>query len=420
MSAGVQKWLRPKISAVRGVLNDSRVRKVISTAIFMHTAVSPAIEKPSIYAFTRAGVHLLDEIAKWVEIDPENHFPGSEWVNPFGSEFAEVIVRALATYPRKVIMTNKVSTHLIEVDLEGHTVAWFSNQFTRTTDVWVKIEDHAPAREAIQRALWRMYENKSIVLKRFKERNYLRDTSWVTTFEVDDDVKPEQSLRAHELAEFIKRAIAGGKTRSMLLWGPPGSGKTCLARAVLDELGFRSLRLRVEDMSNIDNSTVFDAIKAFAPDAIVVDDLDRIQNGHNKLFEMLSHLKGHVKVVFGTANNKIKIPAPLRRPGRFDMRIKIDEIDEAVVRRVLGPANEHLYPQVKTWPIVYVQELANQLDFLYPSEIKSIMKELRECMKELEADSSGRKQLQPKYDDEDDSDLDVGEALPWSGDDDDE
>ena len=71
-----------------------------------------------------------------------------------------------------------------------------------------------------------------------------------------DDVVGQEHLTGPEGA--IGRMVAAGKLSSMILWGPPGTGKTSIARLLADAVGMRFVSLSAVF------SGVADLKKAFA------------------------------------------------------------------------------------------------------------------------------------------------------------
>ena len=96
------------------------------------------------------------------------------------------------------------------------------------------------------------------------------DTPQKPTEEVREDAPLADRLRPRSLAEVIGqehltgsdgaigRMVAAGRLSSMVLWGPPGTGKTSIARLLADEVG-----MRYEAVSAV-FSGVADLKKAFA------------------------------------------------------------------------------------------------------------------------------------------------------------
>ena len=56
-----------------------------------------------------------------------------------------------------------------------------------------------------------------------------------------DEVVGQEHLTGPEGA--IGRMVAAGKLSSMILWGPPGTGKTSIARLLADAVGLRFVAL---------------------------------------------------------------------------------------------------------------------------------------------------------------------------------
>eukprot|EP00735_Rhodelphis_limneticus_P013894 TRINITY_DN7856_c0_g1::TRINITY_DN7856_c0_g1_i1::g.23808::m.23808 TRINITY_DN7856_c0_g1::TRINITY_DN7856_c0_g1_i1::g.23808 ORF type:complete len:803 (-),score=249.15,sp/P54774/CDC48_SOYBN/80.67/0.0,AAA/PF00004.24/1e-47,AAA/PF00004.24/1.5e-46,CDC48_N/PF02359.13/4.5e-23,AAA_22/PF13401.1/1.2e+03,AAA_22/PF13401.1/1.5e-05,AAA_22/PF13401.1/0.0031,RuvB_N/PF05496.7/1.2e-05,RuvB_N/PF05496.7/9.2e-06,AAA_16/PF13191.1/1.6e-05,AAA_16/PF13191.1/0.00044,AAA_17/PF13207.1/2.1e-05,AAA_17/PF13207.1/0.00078,AAA_33/PF1 len=136
--------------------------------------------------------------------------------------------------------------------------------------------------------------------------------------------------------------------RGILLYGPPGSGKTLIARAVANETGaFFFLINGPEIMSKLAGESESNLRKAFeeaeknSPAIIFIDEIDSIAPKREKthgeverrivsqLLTLMDGLKqrAHV-VVIGATNRPNSIDPALRRFGRFDREIDIGVPDE--------------------------------------------------------------------------------------------
>ncbi|KAK1666282.1 hypothetical protein QYE76_054441 [Lolium multiflorum] len=145
--------------------------------------------------------------------------------------------------------------------------------------------------------------------------------------------------------------------KGILLYGPPGSGKTLIARAVANETGAFFFCINgPEIMSKIAGESESNLRKAFeeaeknAPSIIFIDEIDSIAPKRDKthgeverrivsqLLTLMDGMKARAHViVMGATNRPNSIDPALRRFGRFDREIDIgvpDEVGRLEVLRI--------------------------------------------------------------------------------------
>lgn len=370
------------IDELKNTLNVSKVKKLFRLGTDIFSAFHPFIEKPTYFNAGRAvlavGKVLVDDVEVW----SDDYFDGDEWIEPYSRDFNLTILKVLCKYPFTTLKTANENNFIRLIDLEGVKVGLIYHSKLKTVNrIYVESDKSEQARETIKRLLWEQFKGQPLVM-RYNHRMVIGADEQRIVFEVDDAFHPLPSAKATEYASYLRRCLDADVPRSVMLYGPPGTGKSTMARTLVENLGLHSFRVRIEDVRSLENSTLFEAITIFQPEAVILDDFDRA-DGQAALLETLEFFQRHVKLVVATVNNKNNLDEALLRPGRFDELVLVDHMDEAVIRHMLGEYADG-YDDVKDWPIAFIQEYKQRRRFMDSAEAASSMAELAKRVKRLD------------------------------------
>ncbi len=148
-------------------------------------------------------------------------------------------------------------------------------------------------------------------------------------------------MRNPELRRLFGKSLRGG----LMLYGPPGCGKTFIARAVAGELGANFLNISINDVLDmwLGNSErnmheVFETARRMAPCVIFLDELDALGGKRSRatatsmrttVNQLLTELDGvdagrnEGVFVLAATNVPWDVDVALRRPGRLDRTILV-------------------------------------------------------------------------------------------------
>lgn len=192
--------------------------------------------------------------------------------------------------------------------------------------------------------------NQALSFGKSRARLYGNEKDKVTFNEVAGSNEAKQDLE--EVVEFLKfpkkfASMGARIPKGVLLVGPPGTGKTMLARAVAGEANVPFFSISgsefVEMFVGVGASRVRDLFakaKKNAPCIIFVDEIDAVGRrrgsgmggGHDEreqtlnqiLVEMDGFEQGQNVIVLAATNRSDVLDPALLRPGRFDRRVNID------------------------------------------------------------------------------------------------
>lgn len=204
--------------------------------------------------------------------------------------------------------------------------------------------------------------NQAMSFGKSKARLYGNEKDRINFKEVAGNEEAKQDLQ--EVVEFLKypkkfEGVGAKIPKGVLLIGPPGTGKTMLARAVAGEANAPFFSISgsefVEMFVGVGASRVrdlFNKAKKNAPCIIFIDEIDAVGRrrgsgmggGHDEreqtlnqiLVEMDGFEQGQNVIVLAATNRSDVLDPALLRPGRFDRRVNIDLPDrkarEAILR----------------------------------------------------------------------------------------
>ena len=192
--------------------------------------------------------------------------------------------------------------------------------------------------------------NQALSFGKSRARLYGNEKDRMNFKDVAGNNEAKQDLQ--EVVEFLKfpkkfEGVGAKIPKGVLLIGPPGTGKTMLARAVAGEANAPFFSISgsefVEMFVGVGASRVrdlFNKAKKNAPCIIFIDEIDAVGRrrgsgmggGHDEreqtlnqiLVEMDGFEQGQNVIVLAATNRSDVLDPALLRPGRFDRRVTID------------------------------------------------------------------------------------------------
>lgn len=356
---------------VINALNDKRFKLAFETIKEVGEALGK--KQKGYWPFIVAAGNIAIKLAEGNEVYPWDYF--DDWSMLFSKDFILLVASIVKEYEYEDVVSDENGIVRIH-NVEGYKVGYQLNKKfnDRTTAIFTRPEYQEEVGVLIRKKIWELFRKSSVTVRR--NRNILVPSNEdYMIVEPDEHFKPLSSELASAKASFYERCGEIGMNRALLLYGPPGTGKSTMARSIIDKLGYRSMRIRLNDLQSMDGPLLAECIRMFEPEALIFDDLDRAVN-QSDLLETLEVFHDKLKLVIATANNTAKFDKAVLRPGRFDDIELITKLDEKVIKNVLGDDNLDLYDTVKDWPIVFIEDIKKRRLIMTPEEAESSVKEL--------------------------------------------
>ena len=195
------------------------------------------------------------------------------------------------------------------------------------------------------------------------------DVGGMDSVKKEIDLKIIKPLLHRDLYKAYGKKVGGG----ILLYGPPGCGKTYLAKATAGQVQAKFINVSLNDILDmwVGNSEknlheIFELARAHTPCVLFIDEIDALgasrsdmkqSTGRHLINQFLQELDGinndnEGVLILGATNAPWNLDPAFRRPGRFDRIVFVpppDEVSrEAILRLKLKnkPAENVEYNQV--------------------------------------------------------------------------
>ena len=254
-----------------------------------------------------------------------------------------------------------------------------NSYYSETQSVYCNKNEVLNVKKEISKLFWKTYSN-NIIMGYTKEQRKYEDgeTLFVKPDTLDFD-ENSCSDEFNEIFSYINKFFIKDKHRAIVFYGNPGVGKSTIIKQIAAKLKTRTIRISLSSFIDFDINSIFDLMNSLNPDCLIIDDFDRVEMSANML-PIFENLHKQIKLIMISVNklNYFDKNKGLIRPERFDKLVKINNLNDEIIEKILGEKNDILIAKVKMWPAAFIKELKENIDILGKEDTDKYVKELQE------------------------------------------
>ncbi len=359
------------------------VKTHVTTAAEFAKSINDMGNAPGVHNFAALGVLGLSKVVNALDSatknDPDAVFRMSH------SSIADIMIAAYKLHPNTEITVTKNATIVVHPLEDGYTLLFKEQETEYGTSASAYVYGVRGDKQRkeyaydidISSALWEVLGNTLYMAEcpTTDGHNYTVPPDVITPLSQKLGMPSDQG---RWVLDRVRKFEKAGFGRGILLYGEPGTGKSTMGKFVAQSLQDRALVVGSGSLPHA-SSLVINFVKHLKPNAIIIDDIDRIKNVES-LLNFIDTIRRKVKILVVTANEIDRLPAAVLRAGRFDDHIEVtpEITSEHFIRNI--PVD--LRDEVRHWPVAFIQELENRINILGEEEARSEFELLEKRVKD--------------------------------------